>query len=400
MELRETTARDSEPSDAAAESAWSMYSARCAEVAARYYDEIDAVAEPATLDPLVAAEAARLRYVSDRMPGVTQRRAADGGGFDYYDPAGQPISDPDELRRIKALAIPPAWTEVWICPDPNGHLQAVGRDARGRKQYRYHASWRAVRDETKFEHIFGFGRALPLIRQRVEADLSRRGLPRDKIVAAVVRLMERSLARVGNPEYAKQNNSFGLTTLHNDHVRIEGGRIVLDFRGKHGILHHKVVADAKLARILKNCHDLPGAELFKYFDEAGQLRHISSEDVNRYLREITDRHITAKDFRTWAGTNLAVLEIAVLPETKPTKRLVAVVVKRVAAQLGNTPSVCRKSYIHPRVLSSYLDGSLRPVLATAQQCVRALEMWAVEGVVMRLLALWETTGGSAVVGRQ
>jgi DNA topoisomerase-1 len=372
-----------------------VYSARCAEVAASYYAEIE---EPPTLDPLVAAEAARLRYVSDRMPGITRRRAADGG-FDYFDPAGRPIQEPDELGRIKALAIPPAWTEVWICPDPDGHLQAVGRDARGRKQYCYHASWREVRDETKFEHMLSFGRVLPLIRQRVEADLSRRGLPRDKVVAAVVRMMERSLARVGNPEYVKQNNSFGLTTLRNDHVRIEGGRIVLDFSGKHGILHHTVITDAKLARILRNCHDLPGAELFKYVDEAGQLRHISSEDVNRYLRDVTGRHITAKDFRTWAATVLAVLEITALSEANPTKRSVAVVVKRVAAQLGNTPAVCRKSYIHPRVLSSYLDGSPRPVLATAQQCVRAPEMWAVEGLVMRLLALWEKTGGSAVAGR-
>ena len=395
VELRGTTSRESEPSAEAAERVWSVYSARCAELAASYYAGIEEVAEPPTLDPLVAAEAARLRYVSDRMPGVTRRRAANGG-FDYYDPAGRPISDADELRRFKALAIPPAWTEVWICPDPSGHLQAVGRDARGRKQYRYHANWREVRDETKFEHMLSFGRALPLIRQRVDADLSRCGLPRDKVLAAVVRLMERSLARVGNPEYAKQNNSFGLTTLRNDHVLIEGGRVVLDFRGKHGILHHKVVADAKLARILEHCHDLPGAELFKYFDEAGQLRHVSSEDVNRYLREITGRHITAKDFRTWAATNLAVLEIAALQETKPTKRSAAAVVKRVAEQLGNTPAVCRKSYIHPRVLSSYLDGSLRPVLATAQQCMRAPEMWAVEGLAMRLLALWEKTGGSAV----
>jgi DNA topoisomerase-1 len=204
--------------------------------------------------------------------------------------------------------------------------------------------------------MLGFDRALPLIRQRVDADLSRRGLLRDKVLAAVVRLMERLLARVGNPEYAKQNNSFGLTTLRNDHVRIEGGRVVLDFRGKHGILHHKVVADAKLARILEHCHDLPGAELFKYFDEAGQLRQVSSEDVNRYLREITGRHITAKDFRTWAGTNLVVLEIVALQQVKATKRSAAAVVKRVAEQLGNTPAVCRKSYIHPRVLSPYLDG--------------------------------------------
>jgi DNA topoisomerase-1 len=398
VEHRDTTSRRSEPSRETTERAWSVYSARCAEVATNYFAEIDEAPEPPTLDPLVAAEAARLRYVSNRLPGITRRRTSTAD-FEYYDPAGKLIRDPDELRRIKALAIPPAWTDVWICTDPNGHLQAVGRDGRGRKQYRYHASWREVRDETKFEHMLSFGQSLPLIRQRVEADLGRPGLPRNKVLAAVLRLMERSLARVGNPEYAKQNNSFGLTTLHNDHVRIEGWRIVLDFRGKHDVLHHKVVADAKLARILKNCHHLPGAELFKYFDGAGQLRHISSEDVNGYLHELTGRHVTAKDFRTWAATNLAVLEIAALQEARPTKRSAAAVVKRVAAQLGNTPAVCRKSYIHPRVLHSYLDGSLQPVLASAQHCIRAAEMWAVEGLVTRLLALWHKTGGGAAAAR-
>jgi DNA topoisomerase I len=385
-------------SSAAAERAWSAYSARCAAVASDFFAEIEDVVEPPTLDPLIAAEVAHLRYVSDRMRGIARRRAG-AHGFDYYDPAGRLIRDADELLRIQALRIPPAWTEVWICPDPNGHLQAVGRDARGRNQYLYHARWREVRDETKFEHLLAFGRALPLIRQRVEADLNRRGLPREKVLAAVVRLMERSLARVGNPEYAKQNNSFGLTTLRDDHVRLENGRIVLDFRGKHGVLHHKWISDAKLARILKYCHELPGSELFKYVDEAGEVRHISSEDVNRYLRDTTGRHITAKDFRTWAATSLAVLEIAALADAKPTKRAAAAIVKRVAAQLGNTPAVCRKSYIHPRLLSSYLDGSLQPVLATMPERARAPELWAVEGLVMRLLALWEKTGGSTVAAR-
>jgi len=385
-------------SSAAAERAWSAYSAHCKEAASDFSAEIADIAEPPTLDPLIAAAAAHLRYVSDHMPGITRRRVGDHG-FDYCDPDGRLIHDADTLRRIHALRIPPAWSDVWICPDPNGHLQSIGRDARGRKQYLYHARWREVRDETKFDHMLAFGRALPIIRQRVEADLNRRSLPREKVVAAVVRLMERSLARVGNPEYAKQNNSFGLTTLRDDHVRLEGGRIVLDFRGKHGVLHHKVISDAKLARILKNCHDLPGSELFKYVDEAGEVRHISSGDVNHYLREITGHHITAKDFRTWAATSLGVLAIAALGDAKPTKRAAAGVVKRVAAELGNTPAVCRKSYIHPRLLSSYLDGSLEPVLATMKVCTRAPELWAVEGLVMRLLALWEKTGGSAVAGR-
>ena len=225
-----------------------------------------ALAEPAAIDPLVAAETARLHCVSDHTPGITRERIGDGkDGFLYRDPQGLLIRDAATLARIRALAVPPAWTAVWICPDADGHIQATGRDARGRKQYRYHPRWRHVRDETKFEHMLSFGRALPRRRRRVETDLNRDGLPREKVLAAVVRLMERSLARVGNPEYAKQNETFGLTTLRNDHVRVAaGGRIELDFRGKHGIRHHKVVTDPKLARILANCRDLPGSELFKY----------------------------------------------------------------------------------------------------------------------------------------
>jgi DNA topoisomerase-1 len=354
---------------------------------------IGIVADPPTYDPVVAAAVAELHYVSDRIPGITRERA--GNDFVYRAPDGRIIHDPETLRRIRSLAIPPAWTRVWICPDPDGHLQAVGYDARGRKQYKYHPRWRAVRDETKFEHMLTFGRALPKIRQRVERDLNRPGLPREKVLAAVVRLMERTLGRVGNPEYAKQNNSFGLTTLRDDHVRIEGGRIELDFRGKHGIQHHKVVSDPKLARILKNCQELPGQELFKYIDEDGALHHVTSEHVNAYLRETTGHHITAKDFRTWAATNLAVLEIIALNEPRPTRKGVVTVVKHVAAQLGNTPAVCRSSYIHPRVLASYLDGSLRPTLAEAETSIRAPEMWAVEGLVIRLLKEWESGGSAA-----
>jgi DNA topoisomerase-1 len=324
--------------------------------------------------------------VSDRIPGIHRVRAGDG--FLYRDPVGRVIRDPAGLQRIESLGIPPAWTDVWICPDPDGHIQAVGYDARGRKQYRYHPRWREVRDETKFEHMLAFGRALARIRQRVAADLRRRGLPRDKVLAAVVRLMERSLARVGNPEYAKENNSFGLTTLRHDHVRVEGERIELDFRAKAGVHHHKVISDPVLARILRNIHDLPGSELFQYLDDDGQCHAISSEHVNAYLREISGHHVTAKDFRTWAATNLAVVEMALLREARPTKKGVVTVVKRVAAQLGNTPAVCRKSYIHPRALSSYLEGSLRPTLAMIAKSIRAPEMWAVEGVVMKLLAQW------------
>jgi DNA topoisomerase-1 len=340
---------------------------------------------------VAAARAAHLRYVSDRMPGITRHRA--GSGFFYRDPAGKRITDPDELRRIKSLAVPPAWTEVWICPHPNGHIQAVGRDARGRKQYRYHLEWRHVRDETKYERMLAFGQALPRIRRRVEADLSRPGLPREKVLAAVVRLMERTLARVGNPEYAKENHSFGLTTLQNRHVRITGGRVELDFRAKHGIRHHSVVADRKLARILKNCRDLPGSELFQYIDEEGERHAVGSEDVNDYLREVARCDITAKDFRTWAGTNLALLEIAAAGPEPATKKAVVEVVKRVAEQLGNTPAVCRGCYIHPRVLSGWADGSLRPLIAELADGEGEPEHWAVERVVMRCLAQWEAEGG-------
>ncbi|MGE3499968.1 MAG: DNA topoisomerase IB [Candidatus Binatia bacterium] len=354
--------------------------------------KIDA-AEPPTVDPLTAAQAAQLRYVSDREPGIRRLRA--GSGFVYRDAAGRAIRDPEVLRRIKSLAIPPAWTNVWICADPNGHIQAVGYDARGRKQYRYHPRWREVRDETKFEHMLTFGSALPRIRRQVEADLGRRGLPREKVLAAVVRLMERSLGRVGNPEYAKENDTFGLTTLRHDHVHIRGGHIELDFRGKHGVRHHKVISDPMLARILRRCSELPGSELFQYLDENGARHRISSEHVNAYLRQISGHHVTAKDFRTWAATNLAVLEMVALHEPKPTKKGALTVVRRVAEQLGNTPAVCRKSYIHPRVLASYLDGSLRPTLAMLEASVRAPEMWAVEGVVMRLLAQWHAGGRSA-----
>ncbi|HEV7616700.1 MAG TPA: DNA topoisomerase IB [Burkholderiaceae bacterium] len=368
-------------------------SALAATIAGAQRPAINAGADQLVLDPVYAAQTAHLHYVNDRMPGITRSRVREG--FLYHAPDGRLIEDPEQLQRIQSLRIPPAWRDVWICPDQDGHIQAVGFDARGRKQYIYHAKWREVRDETKFEHMLTFGRALPHIRHRVEADLKRRGLPREKLVAAVVRLMERTLGRVGNPEYARENETFGLTTLRHDHVRITAGRIELDFSGKHHIEHHKVVSDPVLARILKNCQDLPGSELFQYIDEAGKLRHISSEHVNDYLRQASGHHIMAKDFRTWAATNLAVLEMAKLHERRATKKDTATVVKRVAAQLGNTPAVCRKSYIHPRVLASYLDGSLLPTLEMIEASVREPEMWAVEGVVMRLLAQWHPEGSKA-----
>ena len=331
-----------------------------------------------------AARAARLRYVNDRQPGITRRRV--GGGFTYRDPKGKAVRDAWELTRIKALAVPPAWTDVWICPLENGHLQATGRDARRRKQYRYHARWRRTRDETKYEHMIEFGQALPAIRRRIAADLALPGLPREKVLAAVVRIMEDTLARVGNPEYASQNNTFGLTTLRNRHVRISHGRIELDFRAKHGIRHVSQVTDRKLARVVKNCRDLPGSELFQYIDEGGERHCIDSMDVNEYLRDISGRDITAKDFRTWAATNLAVLALAAQDQELPTRKAQVAAIREVAGRLGNTPAICRKCYIHPAVLESYLDGSLRRTLAAVGQEEQSAGMWRIERIVMRFLA--------------
>jgi DNA topoisomerase-1 len=330
-----------------------------------------------------AAKDAHLRYVSDRRPGIT--REANGKDFLYRDPSGNAITDAGEIARIKAIAVPPAWTNVWICPYRNGHIQATGRDARGRKQYRYHPDWRRIRDQNKYEHILQFAEALPVIRRRVEHDLAMPGLPREKVIAAVVRLMEHTLARVGNPEYARDNQSFGLTTLKNRHVKIKRGQIELDFRAKHGIQHHSLVSDRKLARIVKNCRDLPGSELFQYLDEEGCRHTIDSGDVNDYLREISGREISAKDFRTWAGTNLAVFACGAMEESKPTKKGTIAVITQVAEQLGNTPAVCRKCYIHPAVLEGYLDGSLRVRFADTNGETEAPGMWAIERQVISFL---------------
>jgi DNA topoisomerase-1 len=340
---------------------------------------------PPDASPPEAAKLAKLRYVSDAAPGITRHRR--GNSFFYRDPAGAAIRDPEVLGRIKSLAVPPAWTEVWISPDARGHLQATGRDARGRKQYRYHPHWREVRNATKYEHMLAFGRVLPRIRKRVARDLGRRGLPREKVLAAVVRLMERTLARVGNPEYARDNHSFGLTTLQNRHVRITRDRVELDFRAKHGLRHHSVVTDRKLARILRNVRDLPGSELFQYLDEAGERHSIDSEDVNAYLREISGAEITAKDFRTWAATNLALLALARREDDQPTKKAAVEVVKEVARQLGNTPAVCRNCYIHPGLLEAFATGRLQPFIAAlAGAAMPGDPMLAVERVTMQFLA--------------
>jgi DNA topoisomerase-1 len=330
-----------------------------------------------------AARAAGLRYVNDRQAGISRKGPA--GRFFYRDIHGKAVRDDAELGRIRALAVPPAWTDVWICPLANGHLQATGRDARRRKQYRYHTRWRLTRDETKYEHMLEFGQALPAIRRRIAADLGLPDLPREKVLAAVVRLMEDTLARVGNPEYAAQNNTFGLTTLRNRHVRINRGRIELDFRAKHGIRHVSQVSDRKLARVVKNCRDLPGSELFQYIDEAGERQCIDSADVNDYLRQISGRDVTAKDFRTWAATNLAVLALAAQEQEPPTRKAQVAAIRQVARRLGNTPAICRKCYIHPAVLDGYLNGDLRKTLAALGKEEEPPEMWRIERMVMRYL---------------
>jgi DNA topoisomerase-1 len=314
------------------------------------------------LDAGVAADAAQLRYVSDARPGL--QRIRHGRSFRYVSADGEPVHDLPTLRRIRSLAIPPAWTEVWICPVAHGHIQAVGRDARGRKQYRYHARWRAVRDEAKFDRVIEFGRALPAIRERVEKDLALPGLSREKVLAGVVRLLEMSLIRVGNVEYARENRSYGLTTLRTRHVTVEGTRLRFEFRGKGGKRHTVDVSDRRLAAVVRRCQDLPGHELFQYLDEEGQRQSIDSADVNEYLRDIAGEDFTAKDFRTWGGTVLAALALAGPdPENGEARRRLSAAVSTVAGRLGNTPTICRKCYIHPDVIAAHVEGSLEAGLS-------------------------------------
>jgi DNA topoisomerase-1 len=332
------------------------------------------------LDPGESADAAQLRYVSDARPGLQRIRR--GRSFRYVGADGQPVRDLPTLARIRSLAIPPAWTEVWICPVAHGHIQAVGRDARGRKQYRYHARWRAVRDEAKFDRVIEFGRALPAIRERVERDLALPGLPREKVLAGVVRLLETTLIRIGNVEYARDNRSYGLTTLRARHVTVEGARLRFEFRGKGGKHHTVDVSDRRLATVVRRCQDLPGHELFQYLDEAGQRQAIDSADVNDYLRAIAGEEFTAKDFRTWGGTVLAALAMAVPdPEGGDARRRLTAAVTAVAARLGNTPAICRKCYIHPDVVAAHMDGSFEIGLSARESGGLSQE----EAAVLRLL---------------
>lgn len=321
----------------------------------------------ASFDAAPAEEAccaiAGLVYVDDRRPGIT--RQPEGDGFVYFDAAGKRIRDADELARIKALVIPPAYTDVWICPDPAGHIQATGRDARGRKQYRYHASWHAVRDANKYEQLTAFALALPRIRRKVERDLRTPGLTHDKVVAVVVRLLETTLVRIGSPAYARANGSYGLTTLRRRHTTIAGTRIRFRFKGKSGVEHDVTVNDRRIAAVVKRCMEITGHELFTYREADGSTRTVDSGCVNDYLRRAGQADFTAKHYRTWAGSVLALAELRGRPWNSQTeaKRIVAEVVKRVAQRLGNTPTVCRQCYIHPRVIESYLAGTLPPSAA-------------------------------------
>jgi DNA topoisomerase-1 len=304
-----------------------------------------------------SAELAGLRYAIDTQPGIRRHRV--GSGFVYFDAAGKRLRNPHDLARIRSIVIPPAWTEVWICPRSDGHLQAVGRDARGRKQYRYHPRWRVVRDRTKYDHMVAFAKALPGIRRRVRADLRRSELPREKVLAAVVQLLESTQIRIGNEEYARENRSYGLTTLRDRHVEVSSTRLRFRFRGKSGKMREIAITDRRLARIVRRCQEIPGQELFQYIDEQGETRSVDSGDVNAYLREISGADFTAKDFRTWAGTVLACAALRRLAPARTkneARKNVVRAIAEVAERLGNTPAVCRKAYIHPRVFDRYLEA--------------------------------------------
>jgi DNA topoisomerase-1 len=345
------------------------------------------------IESIASAREAGLRYVSDLSPGI--RRERHRNGFRYTLPDGSPIEDDKTLHRMRALAIPPAWTQVWICPDPRGHIQATGRDVRRRKQYRYHAEWREVRDQNKYGRMVAFVRGLPKIRARIARDMERQGLPREKVLATVVRLLETTMIRVGNEEYARENHSFGLTTMRSRHVRIKrSGAVRFFFRGKSGKEHEVEILDRRVATIIRQCQDLPGQELFQYLDDNGDRRHVDSDDVNQYLREISGQDFTAKDFRTWAGTLLAaraLQEFEQFDTRAQAKRNIVTAIEAVAKLLGNTRAVCRKCYVHPAIFDSYLDGTMLDIFRQRaeermQTSLRALR--AEEAAVLALLQQW------------
>ena len=338
------------------------------------------------------ARAAGLTYVSDLEPGIRRTRA--GAGFSYRSADGKRIADRDVVQRIRSLAVPPAWVDVWICPKGNGHIQATGRDARGRKQYRYHADWRDVRDRNKYERLLDFARLVPRIRQRIDEDMAKRGVPREKVLATVVSLLDKTLIRVGNGEYAKENGSYGLTTLRMRHLEVQGTELRFHFKGKSGKTWRLQMRDRRIAKIVRSIQDLPGQHLFQYLDDDGVVRTINSIDVNEYLRDIAGADVSAKDFRTWAGTVLMAMALsAIEPFTSQTQAKMNVrrAIEAVAAKLGNTPTICRKCYVHPEVIACYVEGSLPVVSAGQSRAAGGLP--AEEAAVLRILRRRIVGGG-------
>jgi DNA topoisomerase-1 len=348
--------------------------------------------EPAVAaDSAEAAEEAGLQYINDDRPGYSRR--AKGKDFEYLDTEGKTIRDDQRLLRIKRLAIPPAWTDVWICPSSNGHMQATGRDARGRKQYRYHERWREVRDENKFDRLAQFAKALPNIRRRVAQDLKLPGLPRRKVLATIVRLLEQTFIRIGNEEYARENKSFGLTTLKSRHVTVKGAQVRFRFRGKSRRQHDVNVADRRVAKVIAECQDLPGQDLFQYVDDDGKVQNVTSEDVNAYLRQIAGEDFTAKDFRTWGGTVLAAIALSKQEEfetNKQAKSNIKTAICAVAELLGNTPAVCRKCYIHPVIVEAYLNRTRIAGLNGETKSLGAPNLRAAERAVLKFLRAQES----------
>jgi DNA topoisomerase I len=342
--------------------------------------------ENSFLEGAAAATEAGLYYVNDDRPGYRRRR--DGNQFEYWDTGGKRIRDEHRLLRIKRLAIPPAWTDVWICPSPNGHIQATGRDARRRKQYLYHERWRDVRDENKFGRLAAFAKMLPNIRRRITKDLKRPGLPREKVLAAIVRLLERTFIRIGNEEYARENKSFGLTTIKDRHVTVRGAQLRFRFRGKSGRQHEVDVTDRRIAKIVSKCQDLPGQNLFQYVTDDGDVQDITSQGVNDYLRDITGENFTAKDFRTWAGTVLAAIALNTegkFETQKQAKSNIKNAICAVAELLGNTPAICRKCYVHPAVVEAYLNGTHIVGLNRPVEPGQAVNLRAAERAVLKFL---------------
>ncbi len=337
-------------------------------------------------DGIATAQLAGLRYTTEEQLGIRRRRR--GRGFTYLDRDDVPVRDESELRRIRRLAIPPAWTDVWISPSSLGHIQATGRDARRRKQYRYHERWREVRDDAKFDRVIDFAKALPRIRERVDADLARPGIPMERVLATAICILEETFMRVGNVEYARANGSFGLTTLRARHVEVDGSRIVFRFRGKSGKDHEVDFRDRRLARVIARLEQLPGQELFRYLDDDGELRTIGSDDVNAYLREISNKDLSAKDFRTWAGTVLAaraLAEVGPARNDRVARKRVVLAIDVVAARLGNTRAVCRKCYVHPGILDAYAAGDLPVALRRPEKAGKGHGLSTHEAAVAAML---------------